>query len=272
MRSVSLKNLTILIGIILFFSSLKGFGATTSTIESARPVGMMLSQGEASPNTDRKTGSLMEKNLAATEPFLGAGRNLINLQNASSSTETAQELTARLNAIRSRKGRAEKGLFCTLRDFINQIPETIQTGKISFEIQSIDNEKGVLKTGKVYAALSDPINWSLGYSTIYFGVRKKDLSQMEFLSRCRFHILFAREKLAVGHLRGYLFFLGDDFYVSFANWESKEFQEMGGKTQDGQVVVADGLKLMDHLLWTDARNIPHDYSQKLLNALYRLTK
>ena len=158
----------------------------------------------------------------------------------------------------------------SLSAFLTKIPEVLKTGNDTFQISDIDVASGAPGSDKAFRAITGPLNWATGYSTLYMGTRKKEFPVEKFLERCRTHIEFARKKLVVGGIRGYIVFLSRNYYVSFANWESVEKQKEGGATPDAKAVVSDGKSFMDDVLWTDAHSIPADCEDKLKNALSRL--
>lgn len=198
------------------------------------------------------------------QPYAKTCCNIVTGQNPGSSEVTAHAVTKLLDNNNDKSQ--------TLSQFIEQIPLTLKTGMIPFAVISVDDVKDNFEKNKLYDALAKPINWSQGYATLYIGSRKKNFPRSGFIRRCFDHIKLAREKLTVGHIQGYIVFLTPDYYVSFANWESKEFQESGGTSENSKVVIADGGQFMNDVVWADARQIPEDYMQKLNAALSELRK
>ena len=64
--------------------------------------------------------------------------------------------------------------------------------------------------------------------------------------------------------------LAYDYYVAFANWQNKAALDRCAKSDAAKVLAKNGAQFMQDVIWSNGRQIPDDYLQRLDLALLKL--
>lgn len=110
-----------------------------------------------------------------------------------------------------------------------------------------------LVSGRAYDVIASPIDWRVGYSTFFLGLRKSGMSKGDFLHRLSQHVQLASMKFQPQGLRGYITMANADYEAAFMNWESEAAMTKAFASPGGQEVSRDGEDLFKFLQWGGAR-------------------
>lgn len=73
-----------------------------------------------------------------------------------------------------------------------------------------------------YDVINEKVDWNTGYSTLYIGLRKNNISTNDFIVFMKDHISEVANIFKPHGLKGYLALVGQDYEIAFQNWSSKE--------------------------------------------------
>jgi hypothetical protein len=121
-----------------------------------------------------------------------------------------------------------------------------------------------LMSGVSYDMIGEAIDWSLGYTTVFIGLRKPNLPTAEYLLHLQSHVELAKQVMAPQGLRGYIFIANENYEVAYLNWTSKQAHDAAGTSDGGKKVFADAGEFMDVLMYqepTQYRGQPVDFNK-----------
>ncbi len=110
----------------------------------------------------------------------------------------------------------------------------------------------VLMNGLAYDMVGTPIDWAMGYSLVYIGLRKDGISSTDFLKHLQTHIELAHHHMNPQGLRGYIVTAHENYVVAYLNWTSKEAHDRALASSGGQAVLADAGEIMNPLMYQEA--------------------
>ena len=88
--------------------------------------------------------------------------------------------------------------------------------------QRVDPRKRIrVQLGQAYDVLSMPVNWRQGYTTFYFGVRRKGLSNNDFAQGMSQHVELVKRGFYPQGMRGYVILVTDRYEIAYQNWASE---------------------------------------------------
>ena len=103
-----------------------------------------------------------------------------------------------------------------------------------------------------YRMFDSTIDWSQGYSLIYIGTRKKDVSPENFLTRLQAHIELAAKTMGPLGLNGYLVTAHENYEVAYLHWDSQKAHDQAVSSASGKGIFADAGTFMDTLMYEPA--------------------
>jgi putative intracellular protease/amidase len=124
--------------------------------------------------------------------------------------------------------------------------------------QFIDYQRtrpSALVDGSAYDMVGKPIDWSTGYSLVYIGIRKSEVSQADFLKHLQAHIELAHRHMVPQGLRGYIVTAHENYEVAYLNWTSKAAHDQALASLGGKAVFADAGKIMNALMYQEATQV-----------------
>lgn len=124
--------------------------------------------------------------------------------------------------------------------------------------QFIDYQRtrpSALVDGSAYDMVGKPIDWSTGYSLVYIGIRKNEISQADFLKQLQAHIELAHRQMVPQGLRGYIVTAHENYEVAYLNWTSKAAHDRALASPGGKAVFANVGKIITPLMYQEALEV-----------------
>jgi len=109
-----------------------------------------------------------------------------------------------------------------------------------------------LEPSVAYSILPPALNWNDGFSLVYIGTRKNDITAAQYLARLKSHIELASRKMGPQGLRGYIVIANEDYEVAYLNWPSQEAHDRAVASLSGKAVFGDASEFMDTLMYEPA--------------------
>ncbi len=102
-----------------------------------------------------------------------------------------------------------------------------------------------------YDMFGHPLNWSLGHTVVFVGLRKPEVSKQDFMARLQNHIELARDVMAPRGLRGYIVVANENYEVAYLNWNSKRNHDQAVESAAGKLVFGDAEGFMNPLMYQE---------------------
>ena len=115
-------------------------------------------------------------------------------------------------------------------------------------------EETKLKT--VTNVMTNLIDWSSGYTTIYIGAKKSGLSNAAFLKGMKTHIKEVQGEFSKMGLKGYIFYLDREYEVAYLNWGSQKVAEVAFGSVAAKAIVSEAGNLLDPVLFKQTTKSP----------------
>lgn len=103
-----------------------------------------------------------------------------------------------------------------------------------------------------YDMMGNEINWAAGFNTVFIGIKKSELSSVQFLQSLQKHIELAKLVMMPKGLLGYIVIANENYEIAYLNWKSKQAHEQASQSIDAQAVFADAAQIMDTLMYEEA--------------------
>jgi quinol monooxygenase YgiN len=128
------------------------------------------------------------------------------------------------------------------------------TSKSAPFINYASDKPSNLVSGTAYDLISNPIDWTRGYTAVFIGTKKSNLNSSDFLQKLQKHIESAQTIMQPKGLLGYIVIANENYEVAYLNWTSKEAHDNAAQTTDGKAVFAEAHSIMDVIMYTTAES------------------
>ncbi|OQW51900.1 MAG: hypothetical protein A4S09_09540 [Proteobacteria bacterium SG_bin7] len=108
-----------------------------------------------------------------------------------------------------------------------------------------------LESNVSYDMFGQPLNWSLGHTVVFVGIRKPEVSKQDFMARLQNHIELARNVMSSRGLHGYIVVANENYEVAYLNWNSKKSHDSSVASDAGKLVFGDAGKFMNPLMYQE---------------------
>ena len=110
-----------------------------------------------------------------------------------------------------------------------------------------------VKIGGSYDVLSRPVDWQRGFTTFYFGVRRKGLSNAAYEKGMSRHVEMVKRGFYRQGMQGYLILVTDKYEIAYQNWKSQAHFQRAMQSKAGKIVQQDANKLLKTFMFQPAK-------------------
>ena len=114
--------------------------------------------------------------------------------------------------------------------------------------------EGAPDIGRLYSTYSKRINWKRGYTSVFIGRRKSDISTLTYAEKITSHIDIVLQTFSSMGLRGYFFVVYGDYEIAFQNWTSESDAQKAFETPAGKSIAQDAGTFMNASMFGASRN------------------
>lgn len=100
-----------------------------------------------------------------------------------------------------------------------------------------------------FDVLDKSVNWNLGYTVVYLGLRKKDIQSKEFVPRVHWYFNTSCSLLSSHGLQGYIALLANDYVIEIMNWKDSSSMKKVFVSTSGKAIMKYKNKLLKSMLW-----------------------
>lgn len=108
-----------------------------------------------------------------------------------------------------------------------------------------------LTSGSAHWILGKGHDWNQGYTTMFLGYRRPEITESDFLSRMHGILLTTKNTMQPMGLKAYVVLITKDYEIAFFNWESKELHDKAAWSEEGLNNYYQSHFLLKRLMYTE---------------------
>lgn len=108
-----------------------------------------------------------------------------------------------------------------------------------------------LTSGSAHWILGKGQDWSKGYTTVFLGSRRSEITESDFLNRMHGILLTTKQTMQPMGLMAYVVLITKDYEIAFFNWESKDLHDKAAWSEEGLNNYYQSHFLLKRLMYTE---------------------
>lgn len=135
------------------------------------------------------------------------------------------------------------------RELVRELLVALAETRLGNAVSRVAYHTGLrgLESGAYYEVTPFPKDWRQGFTNVYVGARRAEVSREAFMKALVPHLDHARTVFGPSGMRGYLVLSDGNYEIAFMNWPSKEAAAAAGSAPGREAVLAESGAILESL-------------------------